>query len=328
MNRAHIDRLVDDEYLAACARGWAVVRGLAPSILDEIDGAPGVAPDEHRAYCIRWLRQAATIGSDQDAQAPAEAMAPTLDLLKHAAAEYPSFLRGATSGPAILLAGDGLRLWYDYFQSSNGLYRPLNAAAVHTVLGLLREGRGSRILEVGAGTGGATSHLLACWPDDLAADVEYTVTDTSPRLLRATRERVADDAPAEASLDFRRFDFDLPASQQRLAPQSFDIVFAVNAIHNAADLASTLRELRSLLRPNGALVLSESICGSGDLVHQEFILNLLPLPADAYPRMSRFHSKSDWLRIFTDAAVLCDVQVNSLGPELVMTAVVTPGEPR
>ena len=321
MVRDHIDRLVDDGYLADCARAWSVVRGHARSILDKIDASPDAAPDEHRAYCIEWLRRAATIRSDHDAQAPGEAMAPTLGLLEHVAAEYPSFLQGATSGPAILLAGAGLPLWYDYFQSRNGLYRPLNAAAANTVLDLLREGRGSRILEIGAGTGGATGHLLASWPDDLAGDVEYTVTDASPRLLRTTRQNLAEHAPGNVGLDFRRFDFDLPASQQRLAPQSFDVVFAVNAIHNAADLASTLRDLGSLLRPDGALVLSESICGSGDLVHQELIMNLLPLPADAYQRMSRFHSKSDWLRIFANAGVRCDVQVNSSGPELVMTAV-------
>lgn len=309
----HIDRLVDDDYLADTAYAWGIVSGHAQSILDDAD----TAPDGHRAYCIEWLRRAATMTSDLDLSKPADGMTATLDLLKHVAAEYPGFLRGETSGQAILLAGEGLQLWYGYFQSSNRMYRPLNAAAVDTVLDLLPAGGGARILEVGAGTGGATSHLLP----SLAGDVEYLVTDASPRLVLATRKNLADAAPAGVSLDFGRFDFDLPAGKQRLDPQSYDVVFAVNAIHNAADLPTTLRELRSLLRPGGALVLSESICGPGEQVHQELIMNLLPLPADAYSRMSRFHSKDDWLRIFAAADVPADVQVNSRGPELVMTAV-------
>jgi len=337
--RHPIDHVVDDDYLAACDRAWAVVRDHARSILADVDATPYEAPDGHRAYCLRWLRRAAAMPTDEARPwrgpggvdgAPDDDAAPTLDLLAHAAGEYPAFLRGETSGPAILLAGEGLRLWYDYFGSGNGLYRPLNAAAADTVIDRLRAAGGSRLLEVGAGTGGATGHLLAAWPDDVAdvADVEYTVTDTSPRLLRETREHLADRPPDHVRLDFRRFDLDLPPDRQRVAPASFDVVVAVNAIHNAADLGSSLRSLRSLLRPGGALVLSESICGPGALVHQELILNLLPLPADAYGRLSRFHSRADWLAIFADAGVRAEVLVNSSGPELVMTAVVTPGDPR
>jgi SAM-dependent methyltransferase len=316
----HVDRYVDDAYLADCEHAWSVVRGHAQAILDESpDQLP--AADEHRAYCVEWLRRAAEVEPGPGPAEPtADGMAPTLDLLKHAAAEYPPFLRAETSGQAILLAGEGLRLWYGYFQSANRMYRPLNAAAAGLVVEALSEGRGSRLLEVGAGTGGATAHLLAAWPEDLAA--EYLVTDASPRLLRATRQNLAAAAPANIGLDFQRYDLDLPAGRQRLSPESFDVVFAVNAIHNAGDLGATLHELTSLLRPGGALVLSESICGPGEVVHQELIMNLLPLPDDAHARLSRFHSREGWSRLFTAAGVGAEVEVNSSGPELVMTAVV------
>ncbi len=319
-----VDAFVDEPYLAECARAWEVTSELAQSILETLDLGAVDPTDEHRLHCVDWLRRAATYRMapqpPQLASASAEALAPTVDLLRHAASAYPRFLDGTASGPSIVLAGEGIRLWNDYFQSCNCLYRPLNAAAAATVNHLLRTGSGTRILEVGAGTGGATAHLLAEWPDDLSGASDYTVTDTSASLLVSTRRTHGERAPSNVHLEFRRFDFDL-TDDQGLAPRSFDLVLAVNALHNAADLASTLRNLRSLLRPGGALVLSESLCAVGDLVHQEFIFNLLPMRADAYQRGSRFYAEAAWRAHLDAAGVAAEIQVNATGPELVMVAV-------
>src|SRR3954452_4928828 len=174
LSRGHVDHLVDEDYLADCADAWEVTGALSQAVLDELDASPPGTVDEHKAHCISWLRRAARERNGHGASAGrahhagrTDAMAPTLALLRHAADGYLPFLRGATSGRAVLLAGHGLPLWYDYFASRNGLYSPLNAAAVHTVFDLVR-GRGTaRILEIGAGTGGATRHLITAWPRDL-----------------------------------------------------------------------------------------------------------------------------------------------------------------
>lgn len=320
----HVDAFIDEPYLAECARAWEVTSELAQSILEALDLGAVDPSDEHRLHCVDWLRRAATyrmaLQPPQRASASAEALAPTVDLLRHGASAYPRFLGGTASGPSILLAGDGIRLWHGYFQSRNRLYRPLNAAAAATINHLLRAGSGTRILEVGAGTGGATADLLAEWPDDLSGAYDYTVTDTSAGLLSSTRRTHGERAPSNVRLEFRRFDFDL-TDDQGLAPRSFDLVLAVNAVHNAADLPSTLRNLRSRLRPGGALVLSESLCAVGDLVHQELIFNLLPMRADAYRRGSRFYAEAAWRAAFDAAGVAAEIQVNATGPELVMVAV-------
>ncbi|MFE0023801.1 class I SAM-dependent methyltransferase [Amycolatopsis sp. NPDC059021] len=326
----HLEAFVDEHYLDACAHAWEITSELAQSILDAVDG-DGVDPaDEHRVHCLDWLRRAATYRmlprSTHVATSSAGALAPTVDLLRHAASAYPRFIESATSGWSVLFAGEGMRLWNSYFHSRNGLYRPLNAAAVATVTQTLRTGGGTQILEVGAGTGGATSHLLAEWPRDLASTYDYTVTDTSASLLAATRRTQREQAPSNVRLEFRRFNFDLP-DDQGLTRGSFDLVLAVNALHNAADLPLTLRNLRSLLRPGGTLVLSESLCAPGDLVHQELIFNLLPLPADAYRRGSRFYAEAMWRAHFDAAEIDATIQVNAMGPELVMVASATKGQP-
>ncbi|WP_165945572.1 class I SAM-dependent methyltransferase [Micromonospora sp. KC606] len=324
VNAGSVDAFVDEPYLDTCVRAWEVTTELAQSILEALDLGAVDPTDEHRMHCVDWLRRAATYRMPSQpsrlADSSAEALAPTVDLLRHAASAYPRFLDGTASGQSILLSGEGMRLWNGYFQSRNCLYEPLNAAAAATVNRILRTGNGTRILEVGAGTGGATAHLLAEWPNDLSGAFDYTVTDTSASLLVSTRRAHGERAPSNVRLRFRRFDFDL-VDDQGLVPRSFDLVLAVNALHNAVDLPSTLRNLRSLLRPGGTLVLSESLCAAGDLVHQEFIFNLLPMPADAYSRGSRFYAEAGWRAHFDAAGIAAEIQVNAVGPELVMVAV-------
>lgn len=319
-----VDEYVDEMYLAACGRAWGITNELAQSILDALNLGEVDPSDQHRWRCVEWLRRAAVhrmpTRLPHSAISSTGALDPTDDLLRHVAGAYPRFLHGTASGQSILLAGEGMRLWHDYFRSRNYLYRPLNAGAAATVNHILRSGSATRILEVGAGTGGATAHLLAEWPTDLDGPYDYTVTDTSASLMVSARRALSDVGPPNVRLGFRRFDFDL-AVDQRLAPGSFDIVFAVNAVHNATDLPFTLRRLRSLLRKGGTLVLSESLCAPGDLVHQEIIFNLLPIPADAYHRGSRFYDKAAWNGIFDAAGIVADVQVNATGPQLAMVAI-------
>lgn len=318
----HVDAFVDAPYLNICAHAWKITSECARSILDKTGAVD--PSDQHRLHCVEWLRRAADYPALPHGPQSAEDLASTAEILRHVADAYPAFLGGTATGRSILLAGEGMRLWNSYFQSSNPLYRPLNAAAATAVDHVLRKTGGTRILEVGAGTGGATAHLLAEWPADLTGDHDYIVTDTSASLLMNTRRTLGELALPNVRLEFRRFDFDL-ADDQKLVPGSFDIVLAVNALHNAADLPSTLRNLRSLLRPGGALVLSESLCAVGDLVHQEIIFNLLPMPADAYGRGSRFYDEASWQGHFNAAGIAADVQINATGPELVMVAITEAG---
>ena len=57
-------------------------------------------------------------------------------------------------------------------------------------------GRRLRILEIGAGTGGTTAHVL---PHMQGQDIEYTFTDIGPLFVNAARERFG----AKAFMNFR-----------------------------------------------------------------------------------------------------------------------------
>ncbi|KAM0744888.1 hypothetical protein ACQRIT_000272 [Beauveria bassiana] len=117
-----------------------------------------------------------------------------------------------------------------------------------------------RILEVGAGTGGATDIILK----DLVSISEnpvyqvYTFTDISAGFFAQATERFSY-AP---NMEYKVFDISQAPTEQGLQPGSYDIVIANNVIHATPNLNATLTNLRTLLRHGGHLLLSE-VCATG-----------------------------------------------------------------
>ena len=92
------------------------------------------------------------------------------------------------------------------------------------------------VLELGAGVG-SCSALVAGHVTD-----QYVRSDLQPFLLR--RQKIAG--------TIARYDFNAPGHWRGL-----DTIFAVNALHCAADKAATMRHLHEMLRDGGTLVLGE-----------------------------------------------------------------------
>jgi SAM-dependent methyltransferase/acyl carrier protein len=107
-----------------------------------------------------------------------------------------------------------------------------------------------RILEIGAGTGGTTAHLL---PLMRGRACEYVFSDVSPLFLHNALERFAD----YPFLRFALLDIELSPLGQGFAPGQFDLIVAANAIHATRDLRQSLAHVRSLLIPGGMMVLLE-----------------------------------------------------------------------
>ncbi|MES2946432.1 MAG: SDR family NAD(P)-dependent oxidoreductase, partial [Pseudomonadota bacterium] len=105
-----------------------------------------------------------------------------------------------------------------------------------------------RVLEIGAGTGGTTAHLLPLLPPG----GEYLFSDVSRAFLERATERFG------ATPGFATALVDIEAVQggQDIASGN-DVVIAVNVLHATRDLHATLSAVRSLLRPGGLLLLGE-----------------------------------------------------------------------
>jgi malonyl CoA-acyl carrier protein transacylase/acyl carrier protein/SAM-dependent methyltransferase len=114
-------------------------------------------------------------------------------------------------------------------------------------------GRGEiRILELGAGTGGTTSHLL----EHLAAaglgnKLRYTFTDLSSSLVVAAKKKFARYPFMEYAV------LDIEQSPPAHLLGRFDMVISTNCIHATRDLTRSCTHIRRMLREGGLLCLVE-----------------------------------------------------------------------
>jgi NADPH:quinone reductase-like Zn-dependent oxidoreductase/SAM-dependent methyltransferase/acyl carrier protein len=164
-------------------------------------------------------------------------------------AELGPILRGEKEAVQVLFAGAGAELLDQFY--GDGLYTNHWLAAIASALQEaarhLPEGRGLRILEVGAGTGGLTSHVLPMLERGLHA---YTFTDVSAAFFSGAAQKLA----TFPEVDYQVFDIEKPGTEQGFEPGSFDFIIGTNVLHAVRDVRSTLRHLHELLTPGGSLV--------------------------------------------------------------------------
>ncbi len=129
-----------------------------------------------------------------------------------------------------------------------------NARVADTLVRIaaLRGGAPVRVLEVGAGTGGTTSHVVRRLT---SSAIDYTFTDVSPLLLARARETFA----FVPGMQFRVLDVDADPLAQGFTTHSFDVIIATNVLHATTDLRATLRRLRTLLAPGGYGLILETV---------------------------------------------------------------------
>lgn len=123
------------------------------------------------------------------------------------------------------------------------------------------------ILEVGAGTGGATKSVLEALGTAFAT---YTFTDISTGFFEAAADAFA---PWAHKMAFRPLNAEEDAVAQGYEEGAYDLVVASNVLHATKTLAATLRNVRRLLRPGGRLLLLEV---TSDIVRVKLMMSGLP----------------------------------------------------
>ena len=178
---------------------------------------------------------------------------PLLAYVRHCGSLVAPVLLGRESPLETLFPGGSFELAENLYERSATMryINGLAAAAFETLAATVPAGRALRVLEVGAGTGGTSSAVLAALPADRA---QYLFTDVSDVFLDRARERFA----GYPFVRFGRFDMDADPQPQGYAPGSVDAIVSANAVHASKDLRVALKRLRALLAPGGVLVLVES----------------------------------------------------------------------
>ena len=174
-----------------------------------------------------------------------------IEILARCGASLRPVLQGSVDPIGLLFPGGSFDNAERLYTQSPGpkVFNTLAAEAVAAEV-VSRPTGEIRVLEIGAGTGGTTAHLLKQFPADRT---EYCYTDVSAAFL----ERAAEKFRPYTFVRYHLLDIEREPQHQAFATGQFDIVIAANVLHATADLRATLRHIRSLLAPSGLLILIE-----------------------------------------------------------------------
>jgi acyl transferase domain-containing protein/SAM-dependent methyltransferase/acyl carrier protein len=164
----------------------------------------------------------------------------------------PEVLTGVESALEVLFPGGSADFADEIYHrvAASRYFNNIVRAVVEAFAAGAAPGAPMRILEVGAGTGGTTALILPALP---AARVVYDFTDVSDFFLDRARRRFVE-------FPFVRYgllDLEKDPHEQGYAAAHYDIVVAANVLHATRDVGRTVESMRSLLAPDGLLLLYE-----------------------------------------------------------------------
>ena len=110
------------------------------------------------------------------------------------------------------------------------------------------------ILEIGAGTGGATSTVLPHLAPFQRSIESYCYTDISNSFLMDAAQRYAS---AHPYMDYKICDIEKPLAEQGIDVGAYDLVIATNVLHATHSMRNTVRNAKAALAENGVLLLNE-----------------------------------------------------------------------
>ncbi|KAJ4245551.1 Highly reducing polyketide synthase gpy1 [Fusarium torreyae] len=169
--------------------------------------------------------------------------------------------RGEIEALAVWLEND---LLYKFYEDSI-FTTSMNQKLLSTAELLAHKNPDMKVLEIGAGTGGATTELLrgfsrAGGPN---AYQSLTFTDISAGFFDKAKKKFSE----WDRIEFKTLDIEKDLSEQGFT-EKYDLVVAANVLHATADLKFAMKNIRSLLRDDGYLLVGEL---SEDLTSANFL---------------------------------------------------------
>jgi acyl transferase domain-containing protein/phospholipid N-methyltransferase/acyl carrier protein len=155
--------------------------------------------------------------------------------------------------PLQLLFPDGSMddLQQNYQESPyNRVYNYMVGSVAAQIVGALPPRQTIRVLEIGAGTGGTTAHVLPAFQPNRT---EYVYTDVSNAFNNFGAQRFG----GYPFIEYQVLDIEKDPESQGFAPYSFDVVIASNVLHATKDMRVTLANAKRLLAPDGLLIVME-----------------------------------------------------------------------
>jgi ubiquinone/menaquinone biosynthesis C-methylase UbiE len=175
------------------------------------------------------------------------------EILCHIGENLPKLLHQEIDPLSLMMEDDRLERHYKMNQALSQSYEQ---AAVYADL-LANKNPFLNVLEIGAGTGGATFPLLRALggrDGETPRFANYDFTDVSPGFFEKVMEKTQEFGEL---VSFKRLDIEQDPVQQRFSPASYDLIVAANVLHATSNLENTMNRVRGLLKPGGTLILIE-----------------------------------------------------------------------
>ena len=148
---------------------------------------------------------------------------------------------------SIMLHNDKLEKYYRDFDV---MHRSTDIAA-NVVSNLACQDPNMRIVEIGGGTGAATSSILQALGSKFAS---YHFTDISADYFDIAKETCREWSDR---MQYTKLDIEQDPLSQGFETGSYDLVFASGMLHETINMAVTMRNVRSLLRSGGKVLFVE-----------------------------------------------------------------------
>ncbi|KAF4926922.1 Highly reducing polyketide synthase ACRTS2 [Colletotrichum viniferum] len=266
LSESIMDRSWTPEELLPRHKHNAVGRHFLKHAIEVAAGLDETTLPKHLKAFLAWAG-VQVCGVDDEPEASAELLQEVArddafgELICAVGNAIPEILRGEVE-PLELMMKDGLLM--KHYDDIRTMARD-NQALARYIANLGELNPDLRIIEVGAGTGAATTKVLQALsveePEEEDNFSAYTYTDISPGFFDAARKKLA----TWPQVTYTKLDISQDPAEQGIEVSTYDVVIASNVLHATQDIEETVRNIGSLLRPGtGKLAIVESLPESCD----------------------------------------------------------------
>uniref|UniRef100_A0A8H7KF45 Carrier domain-containing protein n=1 Tax=Bionectria ochroleuca TaxID=29856 RepID=A0A8H7KF45_BIOOC len=191
------------------------------------------------------------------------------EIVKRIGTQLLAMLKGQAS-PAEVLSQDNLLAKY---RSETPRGKRTGSQLAGLLKHLIHKNPRAQILEIGSRDGGMTQYALEALGTSAAGGPHassYHYTDRSTASFDGIKE---DLATWSELLSFQELDIELDPASQGFSLGTYDIVIASHAISATRNIPQALQNIRSLIKPGGALLTAEDIKCRNDI---QFVNGLFP----------------------------------------------------
>nr|BBM90003.1 putative polyketide synthase-nonribosomal peptide synthetase hybrid [Trichoderma sp. BCC7579] len=205
--------------------------------------------------------------------------------------QLPAVIRGETSIIEHMFKDGLLERWY---QLGVGL-KEVSQSLGQTVKQIVTRHAHMNILEIGAGTGGATRVIMR---DIGRSFASYTFTDISNGFFGPAEDLFSAQSD---KMVFKLLDVEKDIAEQGYQEHSYDLIVASLVLHATTNLRRTLTHARRLLKPGGYLVMQEVT--NNEVCRVGFIMSATPgwwLGQDDGRKFSPCVSTMEWHKLLLE----------------------------